>query len=244
MSKKLKYVINTIEHYDTALKILKKSLLDEGVSVEDIIYVYANSKDLKIKKNEDNILCIYVPVNLYEFSAFVGIAILILKETSQTYINYNYLFLHDTCKALRGFRDKSLVMNNFIHPNDIFHIVWAHTSGRHNIGMFSGQAVVESYQQCLRPIVSGQVGFDKSYAIRMEWDLVPESLRNIKLPQKFVNKNEGICLYPIYTLSSLYSKEKLRDIVYLTSLNLVKYYVKLGPIKPGNFASHHPQSII
>lgn len=244
MTKKLKYVINTIEHYNTALTILHQSLINEGVDPEDIIYVYSNAKELKIQRNQDNILCVYVPVNLYEFSSFVGITLLILQDKTKEYINdYNYLFLHDTCKALRGFKDKSLIMNSFMYPSGDFHINWAHTSGRHNIGIFSGASVIQAYRQCLKPILSGKVEFSKEYAIKMEWDTVPESFRNIPLPQKFPSNHEGIVLLPDYALSSLYSKEKLRSIAYLTSLNLIKYYIKLGPIRPGDFAKNHPQSV-
>lgn len=244
MNKKLKYVINTIEHYDTALKILHKSLIDEGVDTDDIIYVYANAKEFKVKKNINNILCVYVPINLYEFTSFIGITLLILQDKSKKYINnYNYLFLHDTCKALRGFKDKSLIMNDFMYPSEQYHIYWAHTSGRHNIGIFTAESIIQAYKNCLKPILDKNVEFNKEYAIKMEWDTVPESFRNIKLPQRFPNNHEGIVLLPDYTLSTMYSKEKPRSIAYLTSLNLVKYYVKLGPIRPGNFAEHHPQSV-
>lgn len=242
--KKLKYVINTIEHYDVALNILHESMVKEGIDPSDIIYIYSNSQKLEIKKNSNNILCIYVPYNLYEFTSILGIAILILKDETRDYLNnYNYLFLHDTCKALKGFKDKSLTMNNYIYPTGHYHIYWAHTSGRHNIGIFSGISIIESYKRCLKPILEGKVEFNKEYAIKMEWDRVPESLRKINFPQKFPNDQEGIVLLPDYTLSTIYSKDKPRSIAFLTSLNLVKYYVKLGPIRPGNFAEHHPQSV-
>ena len=239
--KKLKYVINTIEHYDVALKILHKSMIDDGVDPNDIIYVYAGSKKIEIKKNVDNILCIYIPVNIYEFTSFIGIAMLILKH--KDYAKYNYLFLHDTCKALKGFKIKSLTMNQFVDKNK-FEIYWAHTSGRHNIGVFSSIAVIQAYKQCLQPILSGKIKFSKEYAVKMEWDQVPESFRNIKMKQRFPNNHEGIVLRPDYTRSTLYSKDKPRSIAYLTSLNLAKYYFKLGPIRPGNFAQKHPQSVI
>jgi hypothetical protein len=245
MNKKLKYVINTIEHYDVALKILHKSLVDDGVDPDDIIYIYSGAKKLEIKKNSENILCVYIPDNLYEYSSIIGIVYLILDDKTKKYLNdYNYLFLHDTCKALKGFKDKSLVMNSFLYPTEKFHIYWAHTSGRHNIGIFSAIAVLKAYRQCLKPILNGQTKFNKEYAIKMEWDTVPESFRNINLPQRFPNNQEGIVLLPNYTKSTLYSKDKPRSIAYLTVLNLVKYYFGVGAIRPGDFASGHPQSVV
>lgn len=238
----LKYVINTIEHYNLALDILTQSLVDDGINREDIIYVYANSKELKITKREDGIICVYVPRNLYEFTSFIGITVLMLNNV-QIYQNYNYLFLHDTCKALRGFKEKSLNMNSLIVDKK-FDICWVHKSGRHNLGMFSPKAIALAMKQCLMPILNNEVPFDKGYAIKMEWDVVPESFRNIKLPQWFPHDHNGIVLTPDYTVSTLYSKDKPRSIAYMTSLNLIKYYVKLGPIRPGNFADHHPQSIV
>jgi hypothetical protein len=243
--KNLKYVINTIEHYDVALNILHKSMVDDGVDPNDIIYVYSAAEEFKIKNNPDGVTCVYVPVNLYEFSSILGVAYLILKDKSSNYLNnYNYLFLHDTCKALKGFKNKSIEMNKLMAPNSNYEICWAHTSGRHNIGIFSALAVLNAYKQSLKPILENKVQFSKEYAVKMEWDQVPESLRFIKLNQYYPNDHNGIVLLPDYTLSTLYSESKPRSIAFLTSLNLVKYYVKLGPIRPGNFADAHPQSIL
>lgn len=243
--KNLKYVINTIEHYDVALKILHKSLIDEGVDLDDIIYVYSNSDKFHIGYNNDGIKSVYVPVNLYEFSSLLGINLLIASDKTKKYLeDFNYLFLHDTCKALKGFRQKSIQMNSLISPQGSCEIYWAHSSGRHNIGIFSANAVLKSYHQSLKPIIEKKEVFTKEYAVQMEWDRVPESLRSINVKQQYPADDVGIVLTPDYCRSTLYSKDKPRSIAFLTSLNLVKYYYKLGAIRPGNFAKDHPQSVI
>jgi hypothetical protein len=232
--KNLKYVITTIAKYEKAKKILEESLLSEGIDEKDIIYIYSKCNEYKIETNNKNQICVYLKTNFFEYSGIYGIYKLFLSD--KKYLNYNYLLMHDTCKALKGFKNKSISNNNTLvdQKKDIF---WAHRNGRHNIGIFNAKAIIFLTKSSIIPLF--KLDFDKTYAIKMEWDLVPQSLHlNRLLKHLYTNENT---LLPKYR-STIYSIHRARDIAIFESLNLVKYYIQLGPIK-NKIGNLHPNSL-
>lgn len=229
---KLKYVINTINSYKQASVILTESLIKDGIDAKDIIYVLAGEQKFDISYNLLGQLIIKVPANLYEFTSILGLSFLFTDD--KKYMDFNYLLLHDTCKALKGFKNKILDINNLLENWDI---CWLHSSGKHNIGIFTAKSILSAYKYSISNLLKKET-FDKKYAIRMEWDQVPESLHLLPLKHWFA---PNLTLLPNYIKSTMYSASLPRDVAYMTSANLVKYYFFLGPIHPR--MPKHPNSL-
>lgn len=231
--KKLKYVITTLADYKKASDILEETLIASGVNQEDIIYVYGKTDKFQIRKNLKNQICVFLKTNFFEFNGILGIFLLL--NSSKDYLNYNYLLLHDTCKALKGFKEKSLILNNELNTS-LSDIYWVQSQGRHNIGIFSTKAILICMKNCILPLFTKK--FDKTYALKMEWDLVPESLHlQDKLKQIYT---PDITLLPEYTRSTLFDPP--RKIAYFTCINLIKYFIYLGPIQE-NTGNFHPNKV-
>jgi hypothetical protein len=233
--KKLKYVINTVPNYKKALDILLESLLEEGIEKEDIIFIYGNSEKSYIEKNNLEQYNIFLKKNLFEFNSILGVSKLILDN--REFLNYNYFLIHDTCKVLKGFKEKSLIRNQELNEKSA-DIYWAFGKGQHNIGIFSPKSLLFLIKTTILPIISSNK-FNKSYAIRMEHSLVPESIHLQK--ELRIIFPENITLYPHHIKSKIYSKSLLRTITYSTTFNLIKYYIHVGHFSNGN---SHPNKIL
>lgn len=224
--KELKYVISTTASYQKAKDILVNSLLDDGIKEEDIILVYNGFHKHELIQNSLKQWCVFFEYNLFEFISILGVLRLMMHD--ENFLNYNYLLLHDTCKALKGFKEKSLNMNERLNKRSA-DIYWVYSQGRHNIGMFSPKAIYTTGVKCISPLQSlKDPPFSKNYAIEMEWRKVPESLHLQKnLKQIYTN---DMTLWPKYTKSTIYSQVLPRDMAYATSLNLIKYYILLREV--------------
>lgn len=233
--KKLKYVINTVPNYKKALDILLESLLEEGIEKEDIIFIYGNFEKSYIKKNNLEQYNIFLKQNLFEFNSILGVSKLILDN--REFLNYNYFLIHDTCKVLKGFKEKSLIRNQELNEKSA-DIYWAYDKGVHNVGIFSSRSLLFLVKKIILPILSNNK-FDKSYAIKMEHGLVPESIHLQKDLKQILPCS--ITLWPKYVKSKIYSKSLLRSIAYSTTFNLIKYYINLGHVSNGN---SHPNKIL
>lgn len=249
--KPIKYVITSAINYKKALNIFLESLIEDGVKEEDIIVVYANSKDNKINFYEkSNIIAIHTKYNLYEFTSIAGL-IQAFKNQSENSVldklkidfeSHNYLLLHDTCKALFGFKNKVEFFNKILNDSDGgIDIIWCNESGKHNIGIFNWKAIKLAFKNSISKIIFGTSSepFDKTFAVKMEWDLCPESLHLLPCNHFWCQE---YTLVPWYIISNIYGKHKPRQIAYFTSINLVKYYVQLGPVAPG-VGLAHPNSV-
>jgi hypothetical protein len=250
--KKIKYVITSAVNYTKALNIFLESLFEEGIKEEDIIIVYAKSDKSEISFLENKkILTIHTKYNLYEFTSIAGLIQAFKAQSKNLVLNpnlkidfeeNNYLLLHDTCKALHGFKNKvelfNGIMNNSAGGIDI---IWCNESGKHNIGMFNWKAIKLAFQNSISKIIFGNSSepFDKTFAVKMEWDLCPESLHLLPCNHFWCQEHT---LVPWYIISNIYGKHKPRQIAYFTSINLVKYYVQLGPVGPG-VGLIHPNSV-
>jgi hypothetical protein len=236
--KELKYVISTTASYRKAKDLLVNSLLEDGIKKEDIILVYNGFHKHELIQNSLKQWCVFFQYNLFEFISILGILRLMMYDDN--FINYNYLLLHDTCKALKGFKEKSLNMNKDLNKQSA-DIYWVYNRGRHNIGMFSPKAIYTCGVDCILPLQSlKDPPFSKNYAIDMEWDKAPESLHLHKNLKQIYT--EDITLWPNYTKSTIYSKELPRSMAYATSLNLIKYYVFLHGVCKYK-ADFHPNKI-
>lgn len=210
-------VISTLKSYEEPYNKLRETLKNANIDDSVIITVFANEPENKVEGN-----IIRMRNNLYEYTAFLGIHLANFPQNS------SFLLLHDTSLVGPNFKNR---WENLCkeHTGDI---VWADTRGVCNICIFNTTFAEAVYNQFIHKLT-----IEKTVGIKIELNKHPESLKRIKLVQKYSKKISNILGEEI-----VYSNGIQRLIRYYPSLDLYKNFVRPW-IKKGNKKIHliHPE---
>lgn len=128
------YIISSyLKYYESTYPILVDSLLKSGIQSSQIIFVVGGSHLEESHTTEEGVKIVFRKYNSFDLTGLIYIA-----ENLHEYKNYNnYFLLHDTCKVLPHFKDKSLQYS----MSDIVKPLTSNISM--NIGMYSAQCLSE-----------------------------------------------------------------------------------------------------
>jgi hypothetical protein len=130
----MKYIISSnIDYYKKTYKPIVTSLLDSGISKENILMVVGGCETNSILENSLNINIISVEYNSFDLTGLIYVS-----ENSEKFIDSEYFLLHDTCLVGQNFKKLS---ENTI-PNIPIRTLREGISL--NIGMYSLQTLIEN----------------------------------------------------------------------------------------------------
>jgi len=194
-------VISTLKSYEEPYNKLRESLRAANVDDSLIITVYANEQENRVEGN-----IIKMRNNLFEYTAFLGIHLANFPQNS------SFLLLHDTSMVGKNFKQK---WEKFCkqHVGDV---LWAEPKGLCNICMFNKRFAEEVHKKFYNTFI-----MDKRIGIDIELNRHPESLKKIRLVQKY-HKEKSV----VKGRKIVYSNNVMRVIRYYSSLDLYKNYVE------------------
>ena len=130
----MKYIISSnINYYKNTYLPIVKSLLDAGISRQDILMVVGGSSEDTILNNSLDIQIVPVLYNSFDLTGLIYVS-----ENSEKFLDSNYFLLHDTCLVGPNFKK----LAEQINVNDPIKTLREDMSM--NIGMYSLQTLIEN----------------------------------------------------------------------------------------------------
>ena len=208
----IKYIIVSSPKYSIARESLVYSLKNNNIDIDDVFVVCNNSNDrfIDLKSTPTKI---YLDLNLYEYSFFLGVSDLLdggLVEKNNT-----FLLLHDTCMCGANFK-KSVeeISNKYKHMD----IIYSNNTGKFNIGIFRYKAIIYGSK-----VWSNITYLSKDEAIALEHG----SSRELS-PSRWVANGLKV-FYPRHGsnfigVKDVYEDGHVREISHVLFLDLYKYF--------------------
>jgi hypothetical protein len=130
----MKYIISSnINYYKNTYLPIVKSLLDAGISRQDILMVVGGSNEDTILSNSLDIRIVPVLYNSFDLTGLIYVS-----ENSEKFLDSNYFLLHDTCLVGPNFKK----LAEQINVNDPIKTLRGGISM--NIGMYSLKSIDEN----------------------------------------------------------------------------------------------------
>jgi hypothetical protein len=210
----IKYVItSSFTKYNESREHLINSLICNNIGYENIFIIYSRSPETCVKpaENKTNITEIYLESNLYEYSFFIGAALMLDAQliTDKTKL----CMLHDTCIAGSKFASRTKRANIKYSQYDI---IYGNSWGQHNIGIYNYKSILTGFQK-----FNHQEIITKGAAVAFEregyLEYSPKSWSNLK---QFFPRYDSMHM----GLSDPYEDNKLRERNYMYFFDLHKYF--------------------
>lgn len=208
----IKYIIVSSPKYSLARESLIYSLKINNIDMEDVFIVCNNSNDRFIDLKSTPIK-IYLDLNLYEYSFFLGVSDLL--DGGLVKKNNSFILLHDTCICGTSFKK---TVEEVINKYKNMDIIYSNNSGKFNIGVFRYKAIMYGAKAW-----SDIVYLSKQDAINLEHGCSVELS-----PSRWVANNLKV-FYPRHGCSfvgikDIYEDGHIREISHIYFLDLYKYF--------------------